>query len=359
MSLDLTGFLIPWLLTPAILAIHAVAPGRWVDGYVKDARGEPLRYHLNGATVLDVVLVLYLMLCGGGWLAWDGLWLHRWGSLFGAVVLGLLFSAAFVLPYPSTGRPFWEDFYLGRVENAQLDGGRVDAKMWLYLVGAVTLQLHAVSYAAHHALVFGADGNPGVYVAAAMLTWFVRDYLTFEEIHLYTYDLFAERVGFKLGWGCLAFYPYFYAIGLWTTVDRPDPGTSRLWIAACVALFFAGWVLSRGSNVQKFRFKQDPTAPVLGLYPESITDGERRLLVNGFWGLSRHVNYLGETAMALAIALVLGHPAVLGPWLYPLYYVALFIPRQRDDDARCAAKYGPLWTEYVRRVPWRIVPGLY
>jgi hypothetical protein len=29
------------------------------------------------------------------------------------------------------------------------------------------------------------------------------------------------------------------------------------------------------------------------------------------------------------------------------------------DDARCAAKYGPLWQEYRRRVPYRIVPRLY
>ncbi|MYB18357.1 MAG: hypothetical protein F4Y16_05110 [Holophagales bacterium] len=28
-------------------------------------------------------------------------------------------------------------------------------------------------------------------------------------------------------------------------------------------------------------------------------------------------------------------------------------------DRRCAAKYGVLWDEYRRRVPWRIVPRVY
>ena len=28
--------------------------------------------------------------------------------------------------------------------------------------------------------------------------------------------------GFKLGWGCLTFYPYFYCIGLWAVADQPD-----------------------------------------------------------------------------------------------------------------------------------------
>ncbi|MFT4612831.1 MAG: hypothetical protein ACI9OT_002222, partial [Gammaproteobacteria bacterium] len=47
------------------------------------------------------------------------------------------------------------------------------------------------------------------------------------------------------------------------------------------------------------------------------------------------------------------------PWLYPLYYIALLFPRQMDDDKRCAAKYGPLWEEYLKKVPYRIIPKIY
>jgi delta14-sterol reductase len=83
------------------------------------------------------------------------------------------------------------------------------------------------------------------------------------------------------------------------------------------------------------------------------------LLVSGFWGTARHVNYLGELLMATGLTLALGYPGRFAPWLYPLYYLALLIPRQRDDDRRCAAKYGALWDEYVARVPWRILPGIY
>jgi len=42
-----------------------------------------------------------------------------------------------------------------------------------------------------------------------------------------------------------------------------------------------------------------------------------------------------------------------------LYYVALLVPRERDDDRRCAAKYGALWERYTARVRWRIIPGVY
>ena len=88
-------------------------------------------------------------------------------------------------------------------------------------------------------------------------------------------------------------------------------------------------------------------------------DGDRRVLVSGFWGLSRHVNYLGELLMATALALCLGYPGAVWPWLYPLYYLVLLVPRQLDDDRRCAEKYGALWDEYRRAVPYRIVPWVY
>jgi protein-S-isoprenylcysteine O-methyltransferase Ste14 len=42
-----------------------------------------------------------------------------------------------------------------------------------------------------------------------------------------------------------------------------------------------------------------------------------------------------------------------------LYYVGLFLPRERDDERMCKAKYGDVWTEYVKAVPYRIVPGVY
>ena len=44
------------------------------------------------------------------------------------------------------------------------------------------------------------------------------------------------------------------------------------------------------------------------------------------------------------------------PWLYPLYYVLLFVPRQIDDDKICVKKYGDPWIEYMEKVPYRICP---
>ncbi len=81
--------------------------------------------------------------------------------------------------------------------------------------------------------------------------------------------------------------------------------------------------------------------------------------MNGFWGVSRHLNYLGEILMAVGIALSVGYPGIVWVWLYPIYYVALLLPRQIDDDKRCADKYGELWNVYIKRVKYKIIPFLY
>lgn len=357
---QVAGFLAPVLVYVYIFILNYALPGRWVIGYVtKTGTNEKLRYRLNGLPVLFTVVATWAGLCYSGVLPWDWFYTYRWYGLGGAVVFGLIFSAVLVLPYPAVKKSFLADFYLGRLENPQLWGGRIDAKMWLYLVGAIMLELNILSFAAHHYLLYGAQASAGLFLSTALLSFFVTEYLNFEEVHLYTYDFFAERVGFKLGWGCIAFYPFFYSVAQWSTAALPNPHTPVPLLVLYALLFFTGWGLSRGANLQKYYFKKDPTQSFLGIKPETITDGKRVLLVNGFWGLSRHINYLGEILMATGIILCVGYPLLPWPWLYPLYYVVLLFPRQADDDKRCAEKYGPLWQQYVAKVPKRIIPGVY
>ena len=132
------------------------------------------------------------------------------------------------------------------------------------------------------------------------------------------------------------------------------------WLVMSISVFVVGWALARGANMQKYWFKRDPKRVFLKfLQPEVIGNGSLQLLCSGYWRVSRHINYLGEILMAVGIAASLGHVDSVWPWLYPLYYVLLLVPRERDDDRRCAEKYGALWTEYKRQVPYRIIPGVY
>jgi protein-S-isoprenylcysteine O-methyltransferase Ste14 len=354
--------LLPALLYAVILGLHLALPARKVTGYVSDAAGQKLTYRLNGLPVFFSSIALWALACWQGVLPWDAFYLHRWEMLAGACVLGLAFTLAVVVSAPRLQNwSFAKEFYLGRAANPQWLHGRVDAKMFLYLIGAVMLELNLLSFAAHHVQQFPVDPSPGVLLYLGLFSFFLVEYLFFEEVHLYTYDFVAENVGFKLGWGCFVFYPFFYGVGLWMRAEAPNPHTPWYLLAGAALLFFAGWMLSRGANLQKYWFKKDPTHKAFGLLaPEALTGPNgHKVLVSGFWGVSRHVNYLGEILMATGLTLSLGAPLALGPWLYPLYYVVLLLPRQLDDDKRCASKYGPMWLQYQQRVPWRIVPFVY
>jgi len=354
------GFLTPAFLASTIFILNALLPGKWINGYVtKPNSTEKIQYRLNGFLVFVVILLLWIFAGYFNIVSFDWLYQYRWYGLAGAFTMGIVFTLFVVLPYPAVRKSFMADLYLGRIENVQFWRGKIDAKMWLYLVGAIVLELNALSFTAHHMIVFGDQASIGIYLSTALLTFFLVDYLAFEKVHLYTYDLFAERVGFKLGWGCIVFYSYFYSIALWSTVDLPNPHTPKWLFAIYILLFFTGWTLARGANMQKYFFKTNPEKPFLGIVPQTITDGNKKLLINGFWGVSRHINYLGEILMSTGIILCTGYPGLIWPWLYPLYYVALLFTRQYYDDKRCAIKYGELWKEYIQKVPYRIIPFIY
>lgn len=354
------GVLAPVVIMAVVFILNAILPARRVTGYItRPGSSEKMNYRINGILVFIVVVGLWFLLGITATVPFDYLYNYRWHGLAGACILGLVFTLVLVLPRKAVRKSFAADLFLGRVENLQVLNGRIDIKMWLYLAGAIMLELNVLSFTAYHLMLYGDAASPGIILSASLMTYFLVEYLIFEEVHLYTYDLFAERIGFKLGWGCIVFYPYFYPIALWSTVELPDPNTPSWLLFIFTLIFFSGWILARGANMQKFFFKRDPQRPFLGIMPESIADGNKKLLVNGFWGISRHVNYLGEILMASGIILCTGYPGLFWPWLYPLYYVLLLFARQHDDDRRCSAKYGELWSVYKKKVPWRIIPRIW
>ncbi len=353
------GLITPVVAYLVITLLHLVLPARKTKGYVKnEATGETLEYRINGILVLSAGILIWFLLGFTNLVPYTWLYETRWSGLTGALVVGFAFSGIMVLRSPSTGKSLLADFWFGRVRNPQVKGGFVDAKVWLYLIGAVMLQLNVLSFAAYHVLNVERP-NYGFLLGCAMLTWFCFDYLIFEKVHLWTYDFIAERVGFKLGFGCLAFYPYFYAVSLWFTARLPDPGHPAWLTLLFGAFFLCGWVLTRGANLQKYVYKTSPGRKFLWIEPETLSDGRLSLLANGYWGASRHINYLGEIIQGMAVALATGYFGIWMVWLYPAYYTGLMVSRQADDDKVCREKYGELWDQYTEKVKYRIIPFIY
>ncbi|MYD97344.1 MAG: ergosterol biosynthesis protein [Gammaproteobacteria bacterium] len=359
---SIAGFLTPTAIFAILLILHVILPAKRVDGYAHHGTsGTPVRYRLNGIAVFVGALVIWWLELTYAPLGW--LWQVKWHAMAGAVALSIVLTAWLVLRVPADERSTWVQWLEGRSRNVQF-AGRVDVKMFMYIFGGTLLALNAVSSAAYHYGQHGDAVNIGLMLHAAMWVWFVADYFCFERVQLFTFDIFEERVGFKLIVGCIAVYPCLYPVALWGTAGLPapeiDPTWNPLWLGGSAAIFLLGWTITRGANYQKYIFKRFPERAFLGLIkPATVTDGERKILCSGFWGAARHMNYTGEILEALGMALALGHFTNGWAWAYFVYLTVFFVTRDRIDDRRCEGKYGELWSQYRDKVPRRLVPGVY
>ncbi|MCY4143271.1 MAG: DUF1295 domain-containing protein [Gammaproteobacteria bacterium] len=356
------AFLTPFVVFGLLVLLHVTLPALKVEGYVRNEQtGELLNYRLNGLLVFAVALGVWWFEVGG--IPRDWLFRATFYSVAGSTVLAFLITLVLMLGVRDKGRNGLRKFWNGWELNPKL-GNRVDVKMVLYIFGGTLLSLNALSGAAYHAGLYGESFNLGVLVYAGMWTFFVIDYFSFERVQLYTYDIIHETLGFKLIWGCLVVYAYLYLIPLWGLSHFPAPGFleggSLYYLGGICLLFLIGWVISRGSNWQKYTFKRWPDRKFLGfIAPRTLGSGEAKILCSGFWGASRHMNYFGEFLMALAMALAFGHFLNVWAWIYVVFIVGLFIHRQRTDDQFCAKKYGEAWAQYCKKTPKRIIPGIY
>jgi len=380
----------------SVAVLHKILPALDIDGYACSWSGDTLRYRLNGPLVLACICCVSLAL-PTSYTAFAAN--HYFSCLLAANILGLSASLLVVRntpfepalrcitadqkeararsatsPHLARGgipslqlappRNALQHLFFGRCFNPRVFG--IDLKMLLYQIGACGLEWNLLAAAALRMQLHGGALSLAMKLYLSLFAWFIFEYMALEVVHLYTYDLFAEKLGFKLTWGCLVFYPFFYGIGVWSLVNATDDIGM---VTACfiATLFLSGWVLTRGANMQKFVHKRGngTRSNWMGLPMRTVPGTAGRLLCGGFWGLSRHVNYAGELLQAIALAL----PGTIVasstyyralPWLYPLYYVALFVPRQLDDDVQLKAKYGKAAFEaYSAAVPYRIVPGLW
>ena len=90
------------------------------------------------------------------------------------------------------------------------------------------------------------------------------------------------------------------------------------------------------------------------------TSKEALLLVNGFWGIVRHPQYIFELGIACTWGL-LGNPIRNGlqPLLYFFFLTCLLVHRAHRDTERCKLKYGAGYKTYMANVPYTLIPGVY
>ena len=348
-----------WLALQA--ALQLVAPGRWALGLPLDD-GTRLRYRMNGWAALWLTLALLGALCFAGYLPATTLYEEAGGLLTTALVFSYLFSLflyfygrASKRPERRSGNPLY-DFFMGTALNPRF--GSFDIKLFLEarvsLIGWLLLDL---SLAAAQLERHGTISTPMLMVCAFQLLY-VADHFFFEEAILSTLDIRYENFGFMLCFGVVVWVPFVFSLQAYYLLSHPHE--LPLWaVIAITAFSLLGFYIFRSANLQKHRFRQDPSLPIWGRPPEVLeTARGTKLLVSGWWGIARKANYLGDLVFGLSWSLPCGFHNLL-PYFYTLYFAPLLLNRERRDNEICQAKYGADWDAYCRRVPWRILPGLY
>ena len=337
----------------ALFAGSLYVPGRVL--VLADAEGGGRAFRLNGFALFLLVVAVAALAQFLGWFSLSALYSH-FAALF---VMANVFAFAFSgwLYWRGAGKPnapegFLRGFFMGRELNPTCLGA--DLKLFSYRPSLIGLALLNASFAVVQYETYG-ELTLGMTLYQVFTFLYVFNYFQFEQGMIHTWDIVSERFGWMLVWGDYVLVPFFYCLAGWWLVDASGPALPPIAAAGIVLLFVFGFWLFRGSNEQKHRFRQDPDTRIWGKPAETL-DG--RLLVSGFWGIGRHLNYTGEICIYLSFALTTGFVS-WAPFLLPAWLAGLLVQRSRRDERRCRAKYGELWERYTQRARFVMVPYVY
>ena len=287
------------------------------------------------------------------------------------------------------------DWFIGRELNPRVDlplFGTIDIKVFCELrpgmLGWILLNL---AFVAHQYKLYGYITDSILFITGCQALY-VLDALYMEPAMLTTMDITTDGFGFMLAFGDLAWLPFIYSLqARYLAVYPLRLGYTG--ILGVLAVQGFGYYIFRSSNNEKNRFRTNPNDPQIAHLKYMETKSGSKLLISGWWGTARHINYLGDWIMAWSYCLPTGiagylvrhdtaHPAdgfifggtpgapavfqgeargwgMLITYFYIVYFAILLIHREMRDEEKCERKYGKDWHEYCKKVRWRILPGVY
>ncbi|RKP34806.1 C-14 sterol reductase [Dimargaris cristalligena] len=364
---------IGWFLY--LVVLYYVVPGSLVPG-TELRTGERLTYRINGFRSLLVtcglIFLLHRVYGPAPFIYITDHFVHwitaAW--LFATLQALFLYVRSFrnhsskpanppvLLALGGNSSNWFYDFFIGRELNPRVLGGTLDLKVFCELrPGIIGWLVLNFSF-----LIKQAQALDGYITESMALIFFLQGLYTFdtfiyESSVLTTMDVTTDGFGWMLSFGDLAWVPFIFSIQARYLALEPvllgPVGTGLV-----VAVGIASFLIFRLSNSQKNIFRTNPHDPrVRGLkYIE--TESGSKLLISGWWGLARHINYLGDWLFGLSWCLTTGFGSPI-PYFYIIYFGILLIHRERRDDHKCRLKYKQDWDRYCSIVKYRIVPGIY
>lgn len=370
------GIFLGFLLLEYVLAL--ILPAMYVKGLpLPSENGYRLTYKCNAVGAWYCVLII------AGLLHYYGIFplyeLRRnYGHFLAAatIVADIIAVWVFVAGYKRrirmTGNIIY-DFFMGSSLNYRLPGN-IDLKLfaecrnsWVLLM-MLTLSCAAEQYEELHYI----TGNMIFMIVAHLL--YVNAIQKGEECIISTWDLYYEKFGWMLAYWNTCGVPFLYCMQsmyIQTVLKGRCHPTWVLVLMVCILL--PAYYVWDTINSQKNRFRmrrsgvpmeiiQNKAFPQLPWRyienPRTLKSDKGELFVDGFYRYGRKIHYTVDLVMALLWGSACGFDSFI-PFFYFSFFLCHLIDRERRDENRCKAKYGKLWDEYVKVVPYKFIPYVY
>ncbi|KAH8597266.1 ergosterol biosynthesis ERG4/ERG24 [Bisporella sp. PMI_857] len=393
------------------LILYRVLPAQEVLGTKLRESGRPLRYRFNSfsSTIAQLVAAATGTYIYGTEFP---LWTFITNNYLQLLSLSIIFAYAisifvYILSFGvkpgnseqrelaiggHTGNLIY-DFYIGRELNPKVTippFGEIDIKTWLEMRPGLTgWILMDLAFIAKQYRTYGFVSDSIIFVTAVQ-SYYVLEGQYNEAGILGMMDITTDGLGFMLTFGDIVWVPFLYSTQCrYLSVFPVQLGWLN--VAIVSAIFALGVYIFRASNSQKYTFRTKPDDPSVAGMSYLQTKRGTKLLTDGWWGMSRHINYFGDwlqaspfslptgiagylifpagsTALAGAAKMLDGREVIQGAargwgmaytYLYVVYFAVLLIHREGRDDVACAEKYGEDWDKYKKIVRWHILPGIY
>ena len=352
------------------LALMRVLPGKIVDGPITPAGNVPV-YKANGVLAFVTTLVTF---CVGSFvlkLFPATIIYDNFGYILGALNISSLVFCLFLYLKgryaPSSSDAglsgnFIFDYYWGTELYPKILGWHLK-KFITCRFGMMSWGIILISYAAKQQSLYGFISN-SMLISVGLQLLYIAKFYWWETGYLRSLDIMHDRAGFYICWGCMVWVPCIYTSPSMYLVLHPVILTTL----SAVAIFMAGVaciLVNYLADRQRQRVRATGGAcsvwgkqPLITLATYTTERGETKqniILASGWWGISRHFNYLPEIGAAFCWSV----PALFthfAPYFYVIFLTFLLFDRAFRDDKRCAKKYGEFWENYCKLVPYKIIP---
>eukprot|EP01065_Artemidia_motanka_P046410 TRINITY_DN7031_c0_g1_i2.p1 TRINITY_DN7031_c0_g1~~TRINITY_DN7031_c0_g1_i2.p1 ORF type:complete len:352 (+),score=87.46 TRINITY_DN7031_c0_g1_i2:440-1495(+) len=193
-----------------------------------------------------------------------------------------------------------------------------------------------------------------------------------EHFIVTTWDMTTEKFGWMLNFWNVCGVPFVYTFSSVYLLKNPTVCVDSPLVAAYFVALLVVYYVWDVSNFQKndLRLRRVgaheararqlfPVLPGSRIEnPRTLKTPKGDLLVDGFFGYARKINYTMDILMAFLWGAVTHFTAFL-PFFYCVFFTGFIIHRWVRDDARCARKYGEHWEEYRRTVPYVFLPYVF